>query len=150
MSAGEARRAGAPLDIARVDAGDHREDVRRLMDGRVEKAWGSGRPQRGDETVTVDLGAPRRIGAVVFRMGAFAFGFPRELAVNKSEDRVSWSPVWQGATVIETLRAALKDPGQVPVTIFFEPVTARYLRLRQTGHEADIPWWIAELQVLAP
>jgi len=42
------------------------------------------------------------------------------------------------------------DPGDVPLTIEFAPAQARYLRLRQTGHEVGIPWWIGELQVLAP
>jgi hypothetical protein len=83
-------------------------------------------------------------------MGAFAFGFPRQLAIDGSTDAGTWSPVWAGPTVIQALHAALVDPGEVPLTIAFAPTEARYLRLRQTGREVGIPWWIGELQVLAP
>jgi hypothetical protein len=48
------------------------------------------------------------------------------------------------------VKAAVAEPPVVPVTISFPGVNARFLRLRQTGSEAGIPWWIAELQVRAP
>jgi hypothetical protein len=142
--------SGSPVALSRVEANRQPQDVARLMDGTVQSAWGSGADQRGDEIITIDLGAPREVRAVVFRMGAFAFGYPRQLAVDMSTDAGAWSPLWSGPTVIPALHAALADPGDVPLTIAFAPVQARYLRLRQTGREPGIPWWIGELQVLAP
>jgi len=141
---------GSPVPLTRVEANRQPQDVTRLMDGTVESAWGSGADQRGDEIVTIDLGVAREVRAVVFRMGAFAFGYPRQLAIDASTDASAWSPVWSGPTVIQALHAALVDPGDVPLTIAFAPAQARYLRLRQTGREPGIPWWIGELQVLAP
>jgi hypothetical protein len=141
---------GSPVPLTRVEPNRQPQDVARLMDGTVASAWGSGADQRGDEVITIDLGAAREVRAVVFRMGAFAFGFPRQLAIDGSTDAGTWSPVWAGPTVIQALHAALVDPGEVPLTIAFAPTEARYLRLRQTGREVGIPWWIGELQVLAP
>jgi hypothetical protein len=83
-------------------------------------------------------------------MGAFAFGYPRMLAIEVSMDRTTWSPVWNGPTDVQTVGAALRDPGEVPVTIELGGVNARFLRLRQTGREPGIPWWIAELEVRRP
>lgn len=58
--------------------------------------------------------------------------------------------MWSGATAATTVRAALVDPGVVPVTFTFTPVRGRYVRLRQTGNEPGIPWWIADVHVHAP
>lgn len=142
--------AGSPVPLARVDPNRQPQDVARLMDATVASAWGSGAEQRGDESITIDLGGAREVGAVVFRMGAFAFGYPRQLTIETSADGTAWSPAWEGPTVLQALHAALVDSGDVPLTIAFAPVQARYLRLRQTGREVGIPWWIGELQVLAP
>jgi hypothetical protein len=83
-------------------------------------------------------------------MGSYAFGHPRDLRIEVSLDRLTWSDVWRGPTAVQTVRAALADPAMVPVTISVQPVTARFLRLTQTAREPGIPWWIAELQVHAP
>jgi hypothetical protein len=141
---------GSHLNLAGVEATHHPEDLARLRDDSVATAWGAGTEQRGDEEIVVDLGSVRTIGAVVFEMGAFAFGFPRTLLIDGSAERQTWTPVWTGRTAVPTVRAALSDPGTVPVTIRFDAVSARFLRLRQVGRESGIPWWIAELRVLAP
>src|SRR3954470_7528358 len=141
---------GPPIAFTHVTANRQPQDVERLSDGNLESAWGSGAAQSGDEVVTIELAAPQQVRAVVFRMGGFAFGYPRELAIDASPDGAAWTPLWSGPTAIPALHAALADPGDVPLTISFEPAAARYLRLRQTGHETGIPWWIAELQLRAP
>jgi hypothetical protein len=141
---------GTPLPLARVDPNRQPQDVGRLMDGTVESAWGSGMEQRGDEAITIDLGGAKQVRAVVFRMGAFAFGFPRQLTIEASADGADWMRVFEGPTVLQALHAALIDPGDVPLTVPFASTQARYLRLRQTGREVGIPWWIGELQVLSP
>jgi hypothetical protein len=141
---------GSPIAFAHVTANRQPQDVQRLSDGSVESAWGSGAAQSGDEVVTIELAAPQQVRAVVFRMGGFAFGYPRELAIDASPDGATWSLMWSGPTAIPALHAALTDPADVPLTISFEPAPARYLRLRQIGHETGIPWWIAELQLLSP
>ena len=121
-----------------------------MMDDRVETAWGSDNSQIGDEEVVVDLGAERQIGAIVLKMGAFAFGFPRLLTVEISSDASRWTPAWTGNTVVETVRAAVEEPTDVPLTIHMGQTSARFVRLRQTGSEPGIPWWIAELAIHAP
>jgi hypothetical protein len=143
-------RAGDPVRIAHIEANRHAAEVGRMLDGRVDTAWGSGAAQGGGETVVVDLGAPTPIAAVVLRMGSFAFGFPRDLVVDLSLDGVNWSRAFEGSTDVQTVRAALLDPSDVPVTIDLGRVSTRYVRLQQRGREPGIPWWIGELQVLAP
>jgi hypothetical protein len=148
--AAEVPRVGEAIPFTVVSANGHPEDVARLQDGNVASAWGSGDEQVGTEAIVVDAGRLVDVGAIVFEMGAFSFGFPRELAVDVSPDGATWTEAWRGPTVVETFRAAVRDPGVVPVTIAIGPAFGRYVRLRQLGREAGIPWWIAELELRAP
>jgi hypothetical protein len=141
---------GPVLPIASVRANRHAGDVGRMLDGNVGSGWGSGESQDGHEELVIDLGAARPMAAIVFEMGSFAFGFPRQLDVDVSVDGSEWHRARSGGTALLTIRGALADPSRVPVTIGFDPVAARFIRLRQTGQEPDIPWWIAELEVRGP
>jgi hypothetical protein len=141
---------GAELPIKGIWANRHEEDVGRMTDGRIETAWTSGQNQVGDEEIRVDLGTEQSIGGVVFGMGAFSFGFPRELVIDASSDQADWKPAWAGKTAPYTVHAAVTNPGVVPLTIDVGEIKGRYLRLQQVGSEPGIPWWIAELHVRAP
>ena len=143
-------RLGADLPMKSVTANRHNEDVGRMTDGRVETAWNGGLNQVGDEEVIIDLGSEQSIGGVVFDMGSFSFGFPRELVIDASSDRVEWRPAWSGKTTVPTVHAAVTNPGIVPMTIDVGEIKGRYIRLQQVGSEPGIPWWIAELHVRSP
>jgi hypothetical protein len=113
----------------------------------VETAWSPGAVQEGGEEVLVDLGSVQNVGAVVLEMGSYSFGFPRELAIEVSTDGRQWQTVWRGETSVRTVRAALIDPGTVPVTFELGATSGRFVRLRQMGKDPVVPWWIAELKI---
>ncbi len=125
------------------------QDSLRAHDGRLETAWHSGSNQIGNEEVLIDLGALQPVGRVVLQMGAFALGFPRELTVEAETADGVFTPVWQGATSVMTVRAAIQEPSVVPLAVDFAEVSTQRLRLRQIGHEPGVPWWIAEIRVYA-
>lgn len=135
------------VPIARVRANRQEANVKRMIDGTVTTAWGPEAPQDGREEVVVEITAAQPVGGIVLSMGAYSFGFPRELAVDLSADGQSWQNVWQGDTSVATVRAAITYPDSVPLTIDFEPTGARFIRLRQLGQDERVPWWIAELSV---
>ena len=143
-------RLGASLPIESLWANRYNEDTGRMTDGRVETAWSGSGSQVGDEEVRVDLGSEQTIGGIVLGMGAFSFGFPRDLVVDVSSDRIEWRPAWAGRTAAKTVHAAVTDPGVVTLTIDVGEIKGRYIRMQQVGSEAGIPWWIAELSVRAP
>jgi hypothetical protein len=143
-------RLGPDLSIKSVWANRHNEDVGRMTDGRIETAWHGGDNQIGDEELRIDLGSEQLIGGIVFGMGAFSFGFPRELAIDASSDQVEWRPAWAGRTAVQTVHAAVTNPGTVPLTIDVGGIKGRYIRIQQVGAQAGIPWWIAEVSVRAP
>ena len=143
-------RWGAELAVKSVSANRRNEDVGRLADRRLDTAWGAGANQIGDEEIRIDLGSEQSIGSIVFEMGAFSFGFPRELVVEVSADESAWRSAWTGRPAVRAVHAGLTDPGRVPLTIDTGRNTGRFIRLRQVGSEPGIPWWIAELKVFAP
>jgi hypothetical protein len=145
-----AERLGRDLPMRTVHANRHDEDIGRLTDHRIDTAWSGGPDQIGNEEVEIDLGTEQSIGGIVFGMGAFAFGFPRELRIDVSSDHSNWRPAWAGQTSVGAVHAAITNPGVVPLTIDVGEIKGRYIRLQQVGSEPRIPWWIAELSVRAP
>lgn len=138
--------AGA-VPVQSVRASHHPEDVRRMLDGTVATAWGSGVPQVGGEEVVLDLGQRRDVSMLVLQMGSYAFGHANALEVSVSADDVTWTTVFEGPLGVRAVRAAVQHPETVPITIPLTPASARFVRLRQTGAEPGIPWWIGEISV---
>jgi hypothetical protein len=138
---------GTPLRIERITASRHPEDVARMVDQDITTAWGTELGQTGGEEVVVELDASHALGALVVDMGAFAFGHPAGLEVDVSDDGAAWTAAWRGDPGVLAVRGALAQPGRAPIVLDLQAARGRYLRLRQTGEEPTIPWWIAELQV---
>jgi hypothetical protein len=133
-----------------VGATPHKEDTARMLDRNIDTAWGSGASQIGTEEVVADLGSEQLVGAIVLRMGSYAFGFPRYLEIEVSPNASAWTSAWSGQTAVQTVSAAVADPSTVPLTIELGGRPARFIRLRQTGIDPDVPWWIAELEIHRP
>jgi hypothetical protein len=138
---------GSRLVPRTIRANRQEQDVARLSDGRIESAWGPGAPQDGSEEVIAELESAQVVTAVVLNMGAYSFGFPRNLAIDVSVDGLKWETVWQSETSVATVRAALADPGNVPLTFDLGLPVAKFVRLRQVGRDDSVPWWIAELHL---
>jgi hypothetical protein len=100
--------------------------------------------------VLVELGSGQPLGAVVLAMGSFSFAFPRELAVDLSNDDREWRLVWSGRTDLLALRAALAEPERVPLAVPLDGAAGRFLRLRQIGRDRVVPWWVPEVEVYPP
>ena len=105
---------GTLLAVAGVSASRQPQNVARLMDGRLDTAWGPESPQDGAEEVAIDLGTVRMVHGVVLAAGPFAFGFPRRLLIDLSEDGRAWRNGFEGETSVLTVRAALVDPRVYP------------------------------------
>jgi hypothetical protein len=141
---------GPRLPLAAVRSNRREQDVGRLSDGDVETAWGPEAPQDGEEELIVELQSVDRVAVIVLDMGAFAFGFPRELAIDISPDGREWQTAWRGDTSVATVRAAVRDPVIVPVAFALPAaISGKFVRLRQLGADPIVPWWIAELEIHA-
>lgn len=139
---------GDRLPIEAVSANVQAAAVRDMLDANLDTLWHTDLPQRGGETVTIDLGAVRNVDAIRFLLGRFVADYPRRLSIEASENDETWTPCWDGRPARLALAAAKQDPRSVPLTIPFAPVRARRIRLRQNGSNEMRRWSIPELAVL--
>jgi F5/8 type C domain-containing protein len=137
---------GSVLSIHAIDVNVKPEQASAMIDGDLETRWDTG-PQTGKEQVIVDLGVARTANAIVMSLGPFSNDFPRDLQVEVSADRQSWTETWRGPVTTRTFAAALRDPKRVPIVISLDQHVVRYIRLRQLGVEPTYYWSIAELSV---
>ncbi len=139
--------AGHQLTVAAIATTTNVPDINAVLDGDLRTRWHSA-PQRGGETITIDLGRAQFVAALELCLGAYPGQYPRALAVERSADGVVWSPVYTGGTALETYDAAVRAPREVPVTVTVQHDGIRFLRLRQTGSDPRVGWSIVELRVI--
>jgi hypothetical protein len=143
------RPLGPPLPIASVHATVNPDMTPALTDGDLRSRWHSN-AQDGAEALTIDLGAPSRVGAVALALGPFHGDAPIDLAIELSADGLAWTPAWRGKGRVAAFVGSVRDPRRAPATFDIGDQSARFLRLRQLGADPVYYWSVAELQVLAP
>ena len=126
----------------------HDNVMPRALDGQMDTSWFAVQQLTG-ETITIDLGTARPIGSVRLSHGASATDYSRGLVVERSDDEVRWTPMWEGSTAGLAWLGADEDPATTPVTIPLDGCAARFVRLRQTVLD-EHPWTIFELAVYEP
>jgi len=139
--------AATRLPLAHVAANLNERDVARLADGDIWTLWNAGQLQRGNETVTIDLGQERTVDSVRLELGPYIYDFPRELEVDCAGADESWLPCWHESAAALLVRGILDDPEHAPMTIPIGRPGVRKLRLRQTAVDDKNGWSIAELAV---
>jgi hypothetical protein len=137
---------GTRLRVASITASTNERDIGAVLDGDLVSRWHAAR-QQGDETITIDLGSPQRVRAVVMCLGAYPSQYPRMLNADVSADGRSWHAAASGNPVLATYDAAVQSPREVPVTIPIERTDVRFIRLRQSQANAS-GWSIVELRVI--
>jgi hypothetical protein len=116
------------------------------IDGDLATRWEC-RHQTQGQRITLDLGESIAIAGVSPTLGPFEYDAPSHLEVDVSESGDDWRRVWAGPTFAQSLTGALQDVRRHEVPIRFDPVKTRYLRLTQTGENAQYYWSVAELRV---
>ncbi|HEX7282260.1 MAG TPA: discoidin domain-containing protein, partial [Vicinamibacterales bacterium] len=146
---GEATPAGMPATTRRVsiESSIASESVRYMTDGDYATAWGTPAAQSGSEWFIVDLQTPVTVRGAVLASGDRMTLFGREIAVDLSMDKTTWTEVWRGKFARPTVAAGVVRPAQLDVGVEFAPTEARYLRIRQLGRSRE-PWAVAEFAVI--
>ncbi|SDP28954.1 Aryl-phospho-beta-D-glucosidase BglC, GH1 family [Paenibacillus sp. yr247] len=106
------------------------------LDGNTGTHWGSGAAQVGGEWFKVDMGSNHTFNQIVLDSGSSSpSDYPRSYTVQVSNDGASWSQVASGQGFNE----------QLPIN--FPAVSARYIKITQTGSSGGNWWSIAEFNV---
>ena len=139
--------AGGPLKPSAVAVSAQPIYAGRLFDGDIVSSWHTGRPQRGDEWVRIDLGSVRSTTGVAIILGRSPADYPRVLAIDVSETNSEWTTQWSGPTAVRAIRSSEREPREPPLRFAWRDAPARFVRLRQLGGDAKFYWSIAELQI---
>ena len=139
--------AGRALRIDSATFDDRPIDISAITDSDRVSRWVSPNPQRGDESITLDLGSIQDVDGVALRIGPYFSEYPRGLAIDTSGDRQEWMSQWSGPGAAKTIAGALRDPEGVPLAVGFPVTRARWVRVRQFGTDPRFHWAIAELTV---
>lgn len=110
-----------------------------MLDGDLDTRTTIGATQTPDQSVTIDLRSAQRVAGIGVRTGDNTY--PIGYSVQVSADGVNWSTTARSRPVASNLAADV-------LRLSWLPVTARYLRLTQTG-TGPRPWAIGELEVNA-
>ncbi|MEV0387192.1 discoidin domain-containing protein [Nonomuraea sp. NPDC050643] len=106
-------------------------DAALAIDGDDTTRWTTSAPQSGGEWLRVDLGAVSRFDRIAVNHTDFAAGdVARAFTVEVSSNGTTWT----GVPI-----SARNGASQV-TTATFAPVTARHIRVTQTGSSA-VDWW---------
>ncbi|MEO5742371.1 MAG: discoidin domain-containing protein, partial [Vicinamibacterales bacterium] len=119
------------------------------FDGNVDSHWITGRGQRGDEWLRIDLAEPRRIAAVRLTTTYGSLGeYPRGLTIEAIDDRGSVTTLRTGPVLASLAKGLLENAlhPRIEVPLPDAP-PARALVLRQTDRTGNLNWSIAELEL---
>ncbi|HZV34458.1 MAG TPA: discoidin domain-containing protein [Verrucomicrobiae bacterium] len=111
--------------------------LRFAIDGNIFSRWDSLARQTPGMWVQVELPEETELAGVELDSGRSEYEYPRAYKIQLSKDGKTWSePVASGNAT------ALRN------TITFPPMTAKFVRITQTGSDPAFSWAIHELQLL--
>jgi len=127
--------------------------VGRVLDGRLDTAWTTGRTQEAGDRLRVTFGAPVDLSAVALQSGADFGEFPRNPVLELQDERGEWSEPPLVDRALErwrTLDGLMRDPVRAPYVLRFAPRRATGLRVTLASEGAfTAPWSVAELRAYA-
>ncbi len=144
--------AAAPAQVLRLEAlRASPASVDALVDGDPASRWHTDGPQQAGDGIVIGLAEPADITGLAFSLGPFITDYPRLLTVEvdtgTSPDGAEWQAVWTGPTTGLALQAVVASPGEARVTIRWNPLAGRRVRLTTAGHPTA--WWsMTALEVL--
>jgi hypothetical protein len=127
--------------------------VGRMLDGRLDTAWTTDRPQAAGDRLRVVFGAPATLAAVALQSGADFGEFPRNPVLELQEESGEWKEPALLDRPLErwrTLDALMRDPLRAPYVLRFPSQRATGIRITLASEGAfTAPWTVAELRAYA-
>ena len=132
----------------RASTNANQREVSLALDGNLRTRWTSLKPQSPDLCFELDLGRMETVGGMTLHQGSSLRDYPRDLRLFVSADGKNWRNVetqwlsdlyWAGNRLFNKLGDRL--------TYFFQPVSCRYLKLKQKGSDPVYYWSIHEINL---
>ena len=124
------------------------DNAGKAIDGSLETRWDTAGRQKTGQWFELDLGSVVSFRGVSLKLGSSFKDYPRGVRFEVSNDGREWKVAAQTDKVDVSIRAFI-HPKEIALDFPFPPVTARFLRIVQTGEDPFYFWSIHELSVWA-
>ena len=125
---GNLDRTGWIADAFQYDGDNYPENV---LDGNRFSRWSSGKVQEGGEWISVDMLELQTFNRLIIDNQETSNDYPRGYEIYVSDDGEDWGdPVISG-----------EGKEFLTVINFPDPITARYIKIVQTGEVYEFIWW---------
>ena len=134
-----------PTDF-HADASDAVDRLPLAFDGDGDTRWLTGRPQNGDEWITIAFDRPRDVSRIELQTASRSFGdYPRELRVESTGEDGARTVVYQAPMLVPFGRALAQGGPQPAIVVSLPANRTRTLTIRQTGRTRRWFWSIHEM-----
>ena len=137
-----------PRDRWKATAGVNAAAAAEAIDDSLETRWDTAGGQKTGQWFELDLGSVIPFRGVSLKLGTSPKDYPRGVRFEVSTDGREWKIAAQTDKVEVSIRAFI-HPKEIAVDFPFQPVTARFLRIVQTGEDPFYFWSIHDLSVWA-
>jgi hypothetical protein len=142
--------AGRRLSAAafRADASDAGDRLPLAFDGDGDTRWLTGRPQGGDEWISLAFDRPHDVSAIELQTAARSFGdYPRELLIEGVDPHGERHELYRGSMLVPYLQSLAKGGSQPSLVVGLPVNLTKTLIIRQTGRTRRWFWSIHELAI---
>ena len=137
-----------PAGAFHADASDAADRLPLAFDGDGDTRWLTGRPQNGDEWITIAFDRPRDVSRIELQTASRSFGdYPRELTVESVGEDGTPSVLYQGPMLVPYGRALAQGGAAPAIVVSLPPNHTRTLTIRQTGRTHRWFWAVHELAI---
>ena len=132
----------------RASASDSSDRLSLAFDRDVDTRWLTGRPQNGDEWITIEFDRTRDVSAIELQTASRSFGdYPRELEVESVGEDGSRTVLYRSPMLIPYGRTLAQSGSQPALVVNLPGNHTRTLTIRQTGRTRRWFWSIHELGI---
>ena len=132
----------------RASASDSSDRLSLAFDGDADTRWLTGRPQNGDEWISIAFDRTRDVSAIELQTAERSFGdYPRELQVESVGEDGRRTVLYQSPMLIPYGRALAQGGSQPALVVNLPANRTRTLTIRQTGRTRRWFWSIHELGI---
>ncbi len=130
-----------------VTASHNNDNCYKAIDNDPETRWDTEKPQEAEMIFEIDMGQIKEITALSMDFDKASGDYPRGIRLEVSRDGESWQEVLLKFIYANYVEHLLQYPQENRMTLDFEPVEARYIRLIQTGRHKIYFWSLYDLNV---
>jgi hypothetical protein len=131
-----------------ANASDAADRLPLAFDDDGDTRWLTGRPQNGDEWISIDFDRTRDVSAIELQTASRSFGdYPRELLIESIGEDSARTVLYRSPMLVPYGRTLAQGKPQPSLVVNLPANRTRRLTIRQTGHTRRWFWSIHELGI---